>query len=405
LSADLPVTGNTEHTKPENRAFYPALDGLRAVAFMMVFLAHYIDLPWGWSGVDLFFVLSGFLITGILFDTRNDLHRVRNFYIRRTLRIFPLYYGIMLALLLSAPFAHWQWSWDWLVWPAYVGNFARFIHPYVAHSPLQRLADFQPEGSFGKAHLTLYLGHFWSLCVEEQFYLVWPWVVFAIRDRVKLMWICASTLPICLALRVLGQHFLGNWALAGEILYRATPFRVDALLLGGLIALWLRGPGEKTLLRIARFAFPIALAGVLIAGAVLPWGHIFRHPYDYPAWKFTWGLSAIDLLAALLLLEAIRPRSLVYRVLSLRPMRWLGRISYGAYVWHDIPHSIYGWVGSHIAPAHHFQLTITAAVALLSTVLISWLSFRFWESPFLELKERWTVRETPEPAGGRGTGS
>ena len=119
---------------------------------------------------------------------------------------------------------------------------------------------------------------------------------------------------------------------------------MDALLLGGLIALWLRGPGEKTLLRIARFAFPIALAGVLIAGAVLPWGHIFRHPYDYPAWKFTWGLSAIDLLAALLLLEAIRPRSLVYRVLSLRPMRWLGRISYGAYVWHDIPHSIYGWV-------------------------------------------------------------
>ena len=120
---NLPVTGNTEHTKPENRGFFPALDGLRAVAFMMVFLQHYEKLPWGWSGVDFFFVLSGFLITGILFDTRNDSHRVRNFYIRRTPRIFPLYYGILLALLLSTPFAHWQWSWRWLVWPLYLGNF------------------------------------------------------------------------------------------------------------------------------------------------------------------------------------------------------------------------------------------------------------------------------------------
>src|SRR4051812_33973991 len=84
------VTGNTPLTQPENRAFYPALDGIRAIAFLMVFGQHYLMLPWGWSGVDLFFVLSGFLITGILFDTRNDRHRVRNFYVRRTLRIMPL---------------------------------------------------------------------------------------------------------------------------------------------------------------------------------------------------------------------------------------------------------------------------------------------------------------------------
>src|ERR1700728_3407250 len=94
------VTGNTAQTRPENRAFYPALDGMRAIAFLVVFGHHYLQLPWGWAGVDLFFVLSGFLITGILFDTRNDPNRVRNFYLRRTLRIFPLYYGVMAALLL-----------------------------------------------------------------------------------------------------------------------------------------------------------------------------------------------------------------------------------------------------------------------------------------------------------------
>jgi peptidoglycan/LPS O-acetylase OafA/YrhL len=103
------------HAMPENRLFYPALDGMRAIAFLLVFGQHYLQIPWGWAGVDLFFVLSGFLITGILFDSRDDPFRVRNFYVRRTLRIFPLYYGIMLALLVLQPFAHWQWNWRWMV--------------------------------------------------------------------------------------------------------------------------------------------------------------------------------------------------------------------------------------------------------------------------------------------------
>jgi peptidoglycan/LPS O-acetylase OafA/YrhL len=392
LPASLTVTGNTEHTKPENRAFFPALDGLRAVAFMMVFLQHYLHLPWGWSGVDLFFVLSGFLITGILFDTRNDTHRIKNFYIRRTLRIFPLYYGIMLALLLSTPLFHWQWSWGWLAWPAYMGNFTRFVHPYLFQSPLQRIADFQPAGNLGRFHFSLYLGHFWSLCVEEQFYLIWPWLVFAIRDRSKLMWVCASTLPACLAMRLMGQHFFPGWMLDGEILYRATPFRLDALLMGGLLALWLRGPHAKALLRFARIAFPIAVAATLAWCMVITQGRLFLYPYPYPDWKFTWGLSAIDLLGALVILVAMQPATLVHKVLSLRPLRWLGRISYGAYVLHDIPHPIYAWIAARYAPAYY--VVVVAALALFFTILASWLSFRFFESPFLELKERWTVRET-----------
>jgi len=149
--------------KTENGLFYPALDGLRAIAFLMVFMQHYFKMPWGWTGVDLFFVLSGFLITGILFDSRNDPYRARNFYIRRTLRIFPLYYGIMLLLLFLEPIVRWDWSWRWLVWPAYVGNFARFVHPYLLDSPLQRLADFQPSPTRFHTHLRPLLGHFWSL--------------------------------------------------------------------------------------------------------------------------------------------------------------------------------------------------------------------------------------------------
>lgn len=398
------VTGNTTHTMPENRVFYPALDGLRAVAFLMVFGQHYLQIPWGWTGVDLFFVLSGFLITGILFDTRNDVYRVRNFYIRRTLRIFPLYYGVMLSLFCIEPLMHWQWNWKWLVWPVYLGNYARFIHPYSLGDPLQRLADFQPVRLFGHRHLILYLGHFWSLCVEEQFYIIWPWVVFWIRDRKKLSSLCAVTLPFCLGMRIFAQHLLPHWELNNEILYRATPFRVDALLLGGFISLVQRGHWKQAMFRVANISFPILMSLVILWTFLAPNEHLWQRPYLYPDWEFTWGLSVIDITSALLILVAIQPRSFVHKVLSFGPLRWIGRISYGAYVLHDIPHAIYTYYStkliSQIAIGHQTSeqlisggsTVVAAFVGLLSTLFLAWLSFRFIESPFLDIKKRWTIR-------------
>lgn len=172
MMSQLPPTANTPLTRSENNTFYPALDGLRGVAFLMVFGVHYLSLAWGASGVNVFFVLSGFLITGILFDSRDDRFRVYNFYLRRTLRIFPLFYGLFVFLLVSTPLLHWRWNRYWLFWPLYLGNFLHFASPVaqVPHTALQLAAD---------GHLTsarfprseLYLGHLWSLCVEEQFYL------------------------------------------------------------------------------------------------------------------------------------------------------------------------------------------------------------------------------------------
>lgn len=399
----LVVTGNTTHTAPENRAFYPALDGVRAVAFLMVFGWHYLYLPWGWTGVDMFFVLSGFLITGILFDTRNNPNRARNFYVRRTLRIFPLYYGVMLSMLLLTPLMHWQWNWKWLVWPSYLGNFARFVHPYAAGQPLQRLADFQPVAAVAGRRVPFFLGHFWSLCVEEQFYFVWPWVVFGIRDRRKLAILCVLTLPACLALRLAGQHLLPQWMLQNEILYRWTPLRLDSLLLGGLIALLLRGPNPERLLAFARRAFPFALgAVVLLLLSELP-QRLWHYPDHYPPWKFTWGLSTVDLFFGLLVLVALQPQTWTHRILSRPWLRWIGRLTYGAYVLHDIPHVLYAYfaevlvqrVGSpmHLARSgmQWSAALVAAMLALSMTLLLSWLSFRYFESYFLNLKEKWTV--------------
>jgi peptidoglycan/LPS O-acetylase OafA/YrhL len=393
------VTGNTRHTQAENRVFYPALDGLRAVAFLMVFLQHYYFLPWGWTGVNVFFVLSGFLITGILFDTRDDLHRARNFYVRRTLRIFPLYYGIMLVLLLLNPVFHWRWNWYWTAWPLYLGNFLRFISPsaLVWESPLFVAADAWLKSQ--AHHTVLYFGHFWSLCVEEQFYLMWPWVVFWTRKRRTLLWICGCAVVVVPLLRVWAQASSPDWMLQGELLYRVTPFQLDSLLLGGLVALLWRGRHRETLLVSGKYlALLFMLSATLYLAVTI---HVSDIPdwhlgYHYPTWTFTYGLTLVNVFTAALILCCLRTDGWLVRAFCWKPLRWLGRISYGAYVFHDILHNFYRnlvvSLGSHVRfiAAHVNALTIP--LALVCTVLISWISFRWFESPFLELKERWTIR-------------
>ena len=125
---------------------------------------HYL----GWTGVNLFFVLSGFLITGILYDTLHNEHYFRNFYMRRFLRIFPLYYGFLFLLMALAPWRHVTWGGRQFVLLAYLQNTAIWFP--IPGFRLANLAD---------------LNHFWSLAVEEQFYLFWPLVVFLVKDRKK----------------------------------------------------------------------------------------------------------------------------------------------------------------------------------------------------------------------------
>jgi len=380
--SDLPAT------KPANNTYFPALDGLRALAFLMVFAQHYLQVPYGWTGVDVFFVLSGFLITGILYDTREQPHRVRNFYVRRTLRIFPLYYGIMLLLVVSYPLLRWQWNWAWLVWPAYVGNFCRGIYPYAHLSGMERLANFAPL-STTIPRFQLLMGHFWSLCVEEQFYLFWPWVVFWIRDRRKLMVVCAACVVICPVMRMVGNHALPQWMLDQEVLYRWTPFRVDALLLGGLVALVRRGPSARGLLVAARLVF--CTLALIFVGFLGYWSRHLGQGLTHPTWALTRGVMFVDLVSACLIVMALETGSITYRIFNLRPLRWVGRISYGAYVFHDIFHLLILAVVMQFTS--HFKYG-TAATALVFTLLVSWASFRWYETPFIRLKERWTRRLT-----------
>jgi len=399
------VTGNTERTMPENRVLYPALDGLRAIAFLLVFFQHYYFIPWGWTGVNIFFVLSGFLITGILFDSRNDAHRARNFYVRRTLRIFPLYYGVLIVALLFDPIAHWNWSALWIAWPLYLGNFLRFVSPAVGTSnSAVQLAAYAWLRPINNPNFAFYYGHFWSLCVEEQFYFFWPWVVFWARNRRALVWICSVVVVLVPVARALTQHVAPGWMLAAQLLDSATPFQLDSLLLGALVALLLRGSHRKRVFvigKIVALCAGLAIGLMLIGGIALSYPN-WRYGYPYPVWKLTWGQTLFDFLAAGIILCVLQPSGILFRLFSVRPLRWIGRISYGAYVFHDIPHDLYTRIV--IAIGYHFRFVaertdfFVIALGMACTLIISWLSFELYESAFLNLKERWTLREPKQIA-------
>ena len=383
-----PLTANTEQTQPENKAYYPALDGFRCFAFLAVLVEHYALTPWGWAGLDFFFVLSGFLITGILWDTRNAPNRFSTFYVRRTLRIFPLYYGVMIALLCCGPVLHWRLSTLWIVWPLYVGNYVWLVPHFRASQSLTQVAFFQPHGVLRGHPVVLNLGHFWSLCVEEQFYLFWPAVVFFCRRR-TLIWVCAGSVPVCLLLRILGSLTLPSWYLGQDVLARTTPLRLDGLLLGGLAALLLGGSMREPLLRWSRFALSAAICIVGVWMIAVPEGHIWKSPYTYPSWYATWGHTFTALIGVLVILVAIQKGTWVYRLLNISAFRWLGRLTYGAYVFHDIPHRLCAHVAHKIYPP--WEGYIAAALALVCSMTLAWLSFRFFEAPFLNLKRRWSA--------------
>jgi peptidoglycan/LPS O-acetylase OafA/YrhL len=240
-----PITANS--SSPARRTYFPGLDGLRGIAFLMIFCFHYlppvVDLPgvrWGWIGVDLFFVLSGFLITGILYDSLSSHTFFKTFYIRRSLRIFPLYFGFWLLLLLATPWLHFQWNRYNVAVIMYVGNYLVPDTPAARHYIDPFILAFTAKHMLGGAPRIITFAHLWSLTVEEQFYCIWPAVVWMVRKRGRLLTLCLVVVAAMPFLRLLFSHFVGS-GVAGGAVYGSLFFRMDTLLFGGALALWLRG--------------------------------------------------------------------------------------------------------------------------------------------------------------------
>ena len=358
--------------------WYPGLDGVRGVAVGLVFMVHYLR-SWGhigWMGVLIFFVLSGFLITGVLYDSRNEPHRFRNFYIRRTLRIFPLFYFIWMLVLVGAFFLREQWYPILALWPTYLGNYARFIAGTSAVDHIAtRFSGFPIE-----------IGHFWSLAVEEQFYILWPFVVFSISNRKTLIRICIAVMAIVLLLRIVLLHAVPQSFVEMEFFYRMTFAQADAFLLGGLLALLLRGPRKEALLRMAPRLFWGALTLLAVVCGLNGPGHFLSRVVPATPWMSGYGFTIVDLVAGGMILCALRPGNILFRALTFAPLRILGRYSYGFYVYHVLllPMGPLYLVGNTTAPV----LILHFCSEFLIILAVSAASYHFLEMPFLRLKRR-----------------
>ncbi|QJE96322.1 acyltransferase family protein [Luteolibacter luteus] len=370
-------------TQEEVAKHIPGLDGVRGLAILMVMFSHFIkqgdhlneSLPLhrlissGFLGVDLFFVLSGFLITGILVEAKKKSHYFRTFYIRRALRIFPLYYLVLAVAFLSVPLlspedapkltgADSPW-WYWL----YASNIGMAF-----------------KGDWLTSPTWVDLGHFWSLAVEEQFYMVWPLVVFFVNPK----WL----FRLCLLLVITNPLVMG-WlylTIGDQATYTSTLSRTGLLAAGGLLAVVWKNPARKP--RWMRMALPVfCLSGLLL---LLDRTFFGKHLAMYePLIMLFCGAACVALASKTTGFSFFR------RFFESDLLRWFGKYSYGIYVYHHALRSVWvhfiwerlavplvgpGWAGTAI-----YFIVATAA-----TLSLSWLSWHFFEAKILSLKRHFT---------------
>jgi peptidoglycan/LPS O-acetylase OafA/YrhL len=370
-----------------------SLDGLRGIAVLMIIFTHLNLLGFAWVSMQLFFVLSGFLITRILIRDTERLtlsDYLKGFYLRRVLRILPAIYLYLLVLGIIA----WLFgAFDNVV--ERLKSAALFFFNFKILLDTQTL-PFTDAWAFSFNHL-------WSLAVEEHFYLVWPFVVyFAIKAR--------NLIAVAIALILLGPVLRWGaaelWLHMGWSLSQATGYGVyilstthlDAFAAGALVACLARRHRSPEVPSLKFWAVAVAAAyllGVLNNG---DWGFLRGQgvgPLGYPALmregsQFIWGYSILNLLFAQLVWLCLHHPG-VRTFFSVRPLTFTGEISYGLY----LVHFPLLFVFMQVHPAFG-QLLPWPAVAMLLWVLlylacsvgVAWVSYRYFEMPFLHLKDR-----------------
>ena len=360
----------------------PALDGLRGIAIILVLLHHLTiyrptsgvdqsiaSVPLvGWSGVDLFFVLSGFLITGILIDSRGGHRYFANFYARRTLRIFPLYYLVVFLALHVLPL--WPRLHEVLVGPYPIPPRL----PYWLYLTNFSIAD------RGFVHGLLDVA--WSLAIEEQFYLVWPLVVWLCPPR--WLWAICATL---IAAGPVGRNIALAQGADTTAVYVVTWFRLDGLATGALLAWLVRRDWLVSIAPWAPTALVAGLAGivmVIIDGGDSWWWQPAMQRIGYSLLAVTGGAAVVMSLGP--------ERGWWPRMMSAGWLRAFGKYSYCLYLIHlPVMRALREWVfdpGDYpiLAPWVGQALFYVAATA--PAFGIAWLSWRLFEAPILSLKGR-----------------
>lgn len=385
----------------------PALDGVRGLAILIVMLHHHtvmrgismLDLTVGTvlhlGGVGLFFVLSGYLITGILLDSKGGKGYFTSFYARRALRIFPLYYALLVFALVILPrFAH-----------AKAANFGRIAGDEWSYWVFLQNFTISAADRFRHAMLDVT----WTLSIEEQFYLIWPLVVLLV-SRKALERVALSLIVIALVVRCIMAFALD----AGQItIFVLTPCRMDVLAVGAWLAARERGPaGREALASLVPWAKWVGMPLGAVVAAIATWEQMrinlkvegaelwFTKTINYSFWML-WFASIV------LLAMHAKEGSWWRRLWTSRVMRTFGLYSFGLYLFHTpiralIRDVLYGpadknpmvafpviWGSEIPAQIAFYAITFPLVVAVAA------LSYHLWEKPFLRLKRYFPV---PRPA-------
>jgi len=351
----------------------PALDGIRGIAVLLVIAFHcrsilpargsvylllrVLDL--GWSGVDLFFVLSGFLITGILLDTRHIPTYFRTFYARRVLRIFPLYFVYLFLILVVVRFAA-----IWISGSDYWSS----VHPWWY---LTYLSNWQP----GHGVKDKFLEHLWSLSIEEQFYCIWPTVIWIVRPR-RLVWWCAPLL-------VLAPVFRWLVGMQADAAYRLTSCRMDTLMMGAIVAVGIR-EFRETCGRVVGYVLPAASLGFLAVVVSL------RDGFWNDSRMSVFGASLIAMVyACMVFAGATCEAGPLARLLTAPLLRTCGKYSYAMYIVHlivfqSLQPAVASLIGGRVSPFFLYAVFFSLVTGI--TLGAAWISWRAVEQPFLRLK-------------------
>ena len=349
------------------------LDGVRGVAVLLVFISHFHWIlspdpfltkvtPWhfinrtfeaGFMGVDIFFVLSGFLITSLLMKDRstNQKNLFKRFYKRRALRLLPALYALLIADFFVS-----RWE-----------NFPGDIQWRTTWHAILFLNNWNIVNNFGKAQNDL--GHLWSLGIEEQFYLIWPltiWLLAKLKIPSKMM------IPLILfASLVVMVHRTSLWndGTSWIILYIRTDTRLDSLLIGAMFAYVYR-----------HFQVPSKILNSVATLSFLGLVYI-KYVLDKSPFIFEMGWTIIALLAGFIILSVAEGAFFIQKVFTWRPLTMIGKVSYGLYLWH-MP--IFLLFGRHVTSGSR---PLRLLIGIIIASVVTSLSWFFIEKPFLNLKD------------------
>lgn len=346
--------------------YRPELDGLRAFAVLAVIVLHYFNAPGffvgGFLGVDLFFILSGFLITRLLLEERRSRNEIglRDFYVRRAARLLPALLLISFVALADASTLR------------LLGSTKRTVFSVVA--ALGYLTNW-----VGVFHVSSVLDHTWSLSVEEQFYIIWP-VALVVLYRVgsiRAVRIGAAAVVVVAAIQMAVRSLLG---VSAQVLYQSTDAHGAVMLMAGCFLATTMPVGralqDHALGRLSRQSILIVLASIILLVTTVSWTSSFY---------YRGGFVLVAGLFALLIARSLQP-GILARGLSSAPIVWVGRISYGLYLWH-IP--VYVALRSG-APTLNNNLA--ASLAIVITIAAATASFYLVEMPIRKAAVRFQRR-------------